>query len=1062
MASTFSDLGIELMSTGENAGTWGDKTNTNLQIVEKAIAGYVEKSIAGGAQTTALSITDGTTTESDSIARHAVIKLTGSITGNQIVTVPDSIEKVYIITNGTSGAYTVQFKTASGTGITFGVSEKTTKLVYSDGTNLVDAGFGGALDIEGRELVLDADGDTTITADTDDQIDIKIAGADDFQFTANTFTAQSGSSIVVPDGGLTFGSTAIAATAAELNIMDGGTSATSTTVADADRVVLNDNGTMVQVAVTDLAAYFDDEITAMPNLTSVGTLTTLTVDDITINGSTISDSGSINIESGSSLTVDVDGGINLDAGSGGNGIKIKDDATEILQISNSSSDVTIETKVSDKDLFIKGNDGGSTVTALTFDMSDAGKATFGGNVIVTGDLTVSGDDITMGTNTAGNILVADGTNFNSIAAGDLSEISTIANDDVFLAVDTSGGGLKKVARSTVVSGLATSAALSNVSEDTTPQLGGNLDLNGSDIVTTSNADLELAPNGTGHVTIKGNTNPGTIQFNCENNSHGQQLKPQPHSVGSSAVHTLPNVTGELMPGKIEGTNFTGSLLVGHTTSGTLNAAQHNTGVGITALDALTSGDQNTALGGAALTAVTTGNDNIGIGYNAGSGITGAPGNTIIGVNAFVGSATDANSGYNTVVGQNAMNVASGATFNTALGRDAGREVSTGDYNIFLGYNAGANDSTAGITTGSGNVIIGTVDPASRTGDRQLKIAGNDGSTTTTWISGDSSGNLTFKRIDTGDDNPYVLTLQTGETDIAASDILGSINFQAPDEGTGTDAILVAAGIEAVSEGDFSSSNNATKLSFKTAASEAAAEKMSLSSAGVLTVSSTITADSKDVILGKFEGTNFTNGLIIGHSTTGTLNAANNNVGIGHGVFESLTSGDNNTGAGVDSLAGLTIGVNNTGFGSNTLKNNSVGSSNTAVGYQAMEASAGGNSSTAIGSQALKTALAGFNTAVGVSAGEGMVGQDSHNNLVLGYQSGDNITSGAGNVIIGSVNADSATGDRQLKIAGYDGTTTTTWISGDSNGVVTFSQTPVNSAGAAFVTDDPTALAIALG
>ena len=52
MASTFSDLGIELMATGENAGTWGTKTNTNLQIVEKAIAGYVEKSIAGGAQTT--------------------------------------------------------------------------------------------------------------------------------------------------------------------------------------------------------------------------------------------------------------------------------------------------------------------------------------------------------------------------------------------------------------------------------------------------------------------------------------------------------------------------------------------------------------------------------------------------------------------------------------------------------------------------------------------------------------------------------------------------------------------------------------------------------------------------------------------------------------------------------------------------------------------------------------------------------------------------------------------------------------------------------------------------
>jgi hypothetical protein len=162
-----------------------------------------------------------------------------------------------------------------------------------------------------------------------------------------------------------------------------------------------------------------------------------------------------------------------------------------------------------------------------------------GNVTVGGDLTVSGDDITMGTNTSGNLLIADGTNFNSIAATSLSEISTIANDDVFLAVDTSGGGLKKVARSTIVSGLATSGAISNVSEDSTPQLGGNLDLNGSDIVTTSNADLELAPNGTGHVTVRGNTNAGAIQFNCESNSHGQIVIAQPHSAGVTNTLTLP-------------------------------------------------------------------------------------------------------------------------------------------------------------------------------------------------------------------------------------------------------------------------------------------------------------------------------------------------------------------------------------------------------------------------------------------------------------------------------------------------------------------------------------------
>ena len=100
----------------------------------------------------------------------------------------------------------------------------------------------------------------------------------------------------------------------------------------------------------------------------------------------------------------------------------------------------------------------------------------------------------------------------------------------------------------------------------------------------------------------------------------------------------------------------------------------------------------------------------------------------------------------------------------------------------------------------------------------------------------STGNLTLKDTRTADGSSPTITLQTGDTDIAQDDVLGTINFQAPDEGTGTDAILVAACIAAVSEGDFSSSSNATKLSFKTAASATAAETMSLSSAGNLTVS----------------------------------------------------------------------------------------------------------------------------------------------------------------------------------------------------------------------------------
>ena len=214
------------------------------------------------------------------------------------------------------------------------------------------------------------------------------------------------------------------------------------------------------------------------------------------------------------------------------------DLTRTTVISSSNSDSAVDFAAGTKDVFC-------TIPASKLVFEDNNNdAIVGRNLTVTGDLTVSGDDITMATNTAGNILVADGTNFNSIAATDLSAISTIASGDTLLAVDASGGGLKKVARSVLVAGLATSSALNNISEDDTPQLGGNLDMNGSDIVTTSNADLELAPNGTGHVTVRGNTNQGTIQFNCESNSHGQKIKAAPHSESADNVLTLPSTGGD--------------------------------------------------------------------------------------------------------------------------------------------------------------------------------------------------------------------------------------------------------------------------------------------------------------------------------------------------------------------------------------------------------------------------------------------------------------------------------------------------------------------------------------
>jgi len=191
---------------------------------------------------------------------------------------------------------------------------------------------------------------------------------------------------------------------------------------------------------------------------------------------------------------------------------------------------------------------------------------------------------------------------------------------------------------------------------------------------------------------------------------------------------------------------------------------------------------------------------------------------------------------------------------------------------------------------------------------------------------DHNSGLIIDRANTSDNSPTSLTLQTAETDIAADDVIGVINFQAPDEGTGTDAILVAAGIAAVSEGDFAADNNATKLSFRTAASAAAAETMSLSSAGNLTVSGdasigddlTLASDASVLKFGADGDINITHVHNTGLTSNGTLDVAGDITG-------STLNADGDTSAGDNAAIGFTAaeGLILTGQGSTndvTIKN----------------------------------------------------------------------------------------------------------------------------------------------
>tara|TARA_Y100000296_G_scaffold38373_1_gene44462 strand:- start:1534 stop:2205 length:672 start_codon:yes stop_codon:yes gene_type:complete len=135
MASTYTPLGVEKMATGENAGTWGTKTNTNLQIIEQITGGYTTQALSS--TPTTLSVSDGST---GATLAHRIIDFTGSIGENFVVTIPLDVQTFYILRNSTSGAYTVQFKYVSGSGssVTFSTTDKGTKIVYAtanDATN---------------------------------------------------------------------------------------------------------------------------------------------------------------------------------------------------------------------------------------------------------------------------------------------------------------------------------------------------------------------------------------------------------------------------------------------------------------------------------------------------------------------------------------------------------------------------------------------------------------------------------------------------------------------------------------------------------------------------------------------------------------------------------------------------------------------------------------------------------------------------------------------------------------------------------------------------------------
>ena len=319
MAVYTNDLRLKEIATGDESGTWGTSTNTNLSLVAEAFS-FGTEAITTNADTHTTTIADGSTDP----GRSLFLKYTGTLDSACTITIgPNTVSKLWLIENATSGSQNIIIKQGSGATVT--VPNGQTKAIYSDG-----AGSGGAMvdaftDLSVPSLFVSGDIDVDGTTNLDN-VDID-----------GTFAAITGAFVKASSGG-------------------SATSDTVLTVEDDDNTEISILGGSSSVLAINFGHSGDN-------------------DEGRITFNTTAGSEDLQLISSKEITLDAGGDIILDADSGA--FRFKDAGTTLATFTSDSQSMVLFTAVSDKDLIFKGNDGGSTITALTLDMSDGGTAIFG-------------------------------------------------------------------------------------------------------------------------------------------------------------------------------------------------------------------------------------------------------------------------------------------------------------------------------------------------------------------------------------------------------------------------------------------------------------------------------------------------------------------------------------------------------------------------------------------------------------------------------------------------------------------------------------------------------------
>jgi hypothetical protein len=344
MATYVNNLRLKEIATGDESGTWGASTNTNLELIGEAL-GFGTEAITTNADTHTTTVADG----SADAGRAVYLIYTGTLDSACTITIgPNTLKRVHIIKNGTSGSQNILISQGSGANVTIPPGD--TKVVSLDG-----AGSGAAVtDVFASLSVVDLKVQDDLTLSSDGAV--------------VSFGADADTTLTHTDGtGLTLNST------------------NKLCFNDASQFIQGASATVLDIAATDTIELTATTTAVVGNQTVSGTLAStgkitsdagIDIDNINIDGTTIA------LSSGD-LTLDVAGNIFLNADGGD--IRLVDDSTQFGLLQNNSSDFVIQSSVSDKDIVLKGNDGGAGITALTLDMSAAGAATFNNDVTAFSD-----------------------------------------------------------------------------------------------------------------------------------------------------------------------------------------------------------------------------------------------------------------------------------------------------------------------------------------------------------------------------------------------------------------------------------------------------------------------------------------------------------------------------------------------------------------------------------------------------------------------------------------------------------------------------------------------------